>query len=106
MPGCRARRPPAFPTAGSLTGSYFFQLLTEFVQDRLGVRHLDARLLDPVLDDRAGALLRLGPHRRRRRHDVRAGCLERAETDLVGTVPGLALAPGVVLPREPVARHL
>src|SRR5687768_6279656 len=77
--------------------SDLLQLGVEFVEDCLGVDALGARLLDPVLDDRARALLGLGLHRGVGGDDARARCLERVEPDLIGFVPGLAVAARRVL---------
>src|SRR3990170_72792 len=77
--------------------SDLFQLGVELVEDRLGVDALGARLLDPVLDDRARALPGLGLHRGVGGDDARARCLERVEADLVGLVPGLPVAARRVL---------
>src|SRR3989337_3520465 len=77
--------------------SDLLQLGVELVEDRLGVDALGARLLDPVLDDRARALLRLGLHRGVGGDNVGAGRLQRVEADLVGLVPGLPVAARRVL---------
>src|SRR6185436_18693751 len=81
----------------SFAGGDLLQFLMELVEHRLGVGQLGARLLDPVLDDRARALFRLGLHARVGRDDVGAGGLERVQADLVRVVPGLAVATRRVL---------
>src|SRR3954452_25347466 len=78
--------------------SDLLQFLVEFVERLLGVRQLDARLLDPVVDDRAGALLRLGLHPGIRGDDGGAGGLQCLQADLVGPVPRLAVrARGILI---------
>src|SRR5262245_33115398 len=88
---------PLFPL---FPGFDLLQLGVELVEDLLGVGQLGARLLDPVLDDRAAALVRLGDHRGACLLDVGAGPLERVEPDLVGGIPGLAVRARGVLAGE------
>src|SRR5262245_40303521 len=76
-----------------LSSSHLLQLGVEFVEHgaRIEAGMLLLRLLDPVLDDRPRALLRLGLHLGRRGRDIGAGRLERIKADLVGAIPRLAV---------------
>src|SRR5690349_6647954 len=86
--GCRR----AFCSPGGLLARRdLLQLCVKLVEHLPRVGQLDARLLDPVLDDRAALLVRLGDHGGAGLLDVGARRLERVVADLVRLVPGLAI---------------
>src|SRR5262245_54721383 len=82
-----------------LSSRDLLQLGVEFVEDRLGVDTLVLLVghLDPLVNDRPGALLRLGLHRGIRGDDAGARRLERVQAHLVGLVPRLAVGARGVL---------
>src|SRR5690606_2859923 len=93
----KARLSRAFSARRLLPGRHLLQLGAELLQRGPRVHARRARLLDPVLDDRVGALLHLGEELGVRAHDLDVRLLERVQARLVGAVPGLAVAARRVL---------